>query len=99
MEWRVRKPKASPVAGLPCSGRPFLFGDVFFGPAKKKSLGRGRGRKPALLRRPERARGCRSHGARRGAAERSHDRQRLVLAFGQSLLEIVDVLPTGLETA
>jgi hypothetical protein len=41
-------PKVSPVAGLYFSGRPFLFGDFFFGPAKKKLLGRGSGRRPAL---------------------------------------------------
>jgi hypothetical protein len=45
-------PKALPVAGLFFSGRPFLFGDFFFGPAKKKLLGRGSGRRPALSERP-----------------------------------------------
>jgi hypothetical protein len=46
----TKMPKARPVAGLFFSGRPFLFGDFFFGPAKKKSLGRGSGRRPALSR-------------------------------------------------
>jgi len=30
-------PKASPVAGLSCSGRPFLFGDLFLWASKEKS--------------------------------------------------------------
>jgi hypothetical protein len=32
----TKMPKVNPVAGLYFSGRPFLFGDFFFGPAKKK---------------------------------------------------------------
>jgi hypothetical protein len=36
------------------SGRPFLFGDFFFGPAKKKLLGRGSGRRSALSRKHQR---------------------------------------------
>jgi hypothetical protein len=46
-------PKLLPIAGLFFSGRPFLFGDFFFGPAKKKSLGLGSGRRPALYRKPK----------------------------------------------
>jgi hypothetical protein len=44
----TKMPKVNPVAGLYFSGRPFLFGDFVFGPAKKKLLGRGSGRRPTL---------------------------------------------------
>jgi hypothetical protein len=53
--WRAstKIPKVHPVAGLFCRGGPFFLVTSFFGPAKKKSLGRGSGRKPWLYRKNE----------------------------------------------
>jgi hypothetical protein len=39
--------------GLSGRGGPFFLVTFFFGPAKKKSLGRGSGRKPSLCRKPQ----------------------------------------------
>src|SRR5881392_969166 len=49
MEWRVRKSRM-PLRSPDCSSRGghFFLVIFFFGPAKKKSLGRGSGRKITL---------------------------------------------------
>src|SRR6478735_6896469 len=56
MEWRVRKPRKC-FRSPDCSvrGGHFFLVIFFFGPAKKKSLGRGSGRKPGLFPKTETA--------------------------------------------
>jgi hypothetical protein len=50
MDGEYENPEGLSGRRIDLSRRPFLFGDFFFGPAKKKLLGRGSGRRLALSR-------------------------------------------------
>src|SRR5690348_8953788 len=50
MDGEYENPECASDRRIVLSRRPFLFGDFFFGPAKKKLLGSGSGRRPALSR-------------------------------------------------